>query len=175
MARKRNRKSSSTLSRPQHADKKGLMKDITDGVVRNFSLRRARLPARRCARSVMRFWARYAHSPPTPRCGASPPRGPSTMTIGGVRREPCCAFPWLRHRGHQRRPRPGSGRLLQRETHAQGRALPESALAALPQRTGSTPPDIPYTPLSPQSILDVDAIAFLCAVTYTRAAVPLPG
>lgn len=56
-----------------------------------------------------------------------------------------------------------------------GQRLPKGALAALPQRTGSTRPDIPYTPLSPQSAVDVDVIAFLRSVSYTRGAAPLPS
>ena len=69
-------------------------------------------------------------------------------------------------------------RLLARQTDAllptwRGRRLPEGALRSLPQRTGSTRPDIPYTPLSPQSVADADVIAFLRSVTYTRGAAPL--
>jgi hypothetical protein len=46
-----------------------------------------------------------------------------------------------------------------------GRRPPEGALASHPQRTGSTRPDIPYTPLSTQGVVDVDVIAFLRSVT----------
>jgi erythromycin esterase len=56
-----------------------------------------------------------------------------------------------------------------------GKAFSEGALAALPVRTGSTRPYVPYEPLSPQSIADVDMIAFLRAASYTRGAPPLPG
>lgn len=56
-----------------------------------------------------------------------------------------------------------------------GKALSEGAFAALPTRTGSTRPYVPYTPLFPQSFADLDGIAFLRSVTYTRGAPPLPG
>jgi erythromycin esterase-like protein len=48
-------------------------------------------------------------------------------------------------------------------------------LEAVPTRTGSTRPDIPYTPLFAESVADLDVIAFLRTVTYTRGADPLPG
>ncbi|MDT9598733.1 erythromycin esterase family protein [Sphingosinicella rhizophila] len=54
------------------------------------------------------------------------------------------------------------------------RGLPPGALAALPPRKGSAP-NIPYTPLSPQSVADYDAITFLRSVTVTRGLAPMPG
>lgn len=53
--------------------------------------------------------------------------------------------------------------------------LPQDELTALPERTGSTQPWVPYSPLSAQSLADLDAVAFLRSVTYTRGAAPLPG
>jgi hypothetical protein len=40
----------------------------------------------------------------------------------------------------------------------------------LPTRTGRTRPSVPYSPLSPQSVADIDVIAFLRSTTYTRGA-----
>ena len=51
-----------------------------------------------------------------------------------------------------------------------GRGLVESEVAALPMRTGSAYPHVPYEPLSPQSLADVDAIAFLRSAIHTRGA-----
>jgi hypothetical protein len=59
-------------------------------------------------------------------------------------------------------------RLLSAELR--GQRLPEGALAALPERTGSAQPYVPYTPLFAQSVADFDVIAFLRSVTYTRGA-----
>ena len=56
-----------------------------------------------------------------------------------------------------------------------GRRLAPGALTALPVRTGSTRPDVPYTPLIAQSIADFDGIAFLRSVSYTRGAEAVPG
>lgn len=56
-----------------------------------------------------------------------------------------------------------------------GKALAEGALAALPVRTGAARPYVPYTPLFPQSVADLDGIAFLRSVTHTRGAPPWPG
>jgi erythromycin esterase-like protein len=47
--------------------------------------------------------------------------------------------------------------------------------AGLPTRTGSTRPYVPYSPLSPQSVADIDVITFLRSTTYTRGAPRLPG
>ena len=71
-------------------------------------------------------------------------------------------------------------RLLARQSDCflptwRGLGLPEGELAALPVRTGSTRPYVPYTPLFPQSVADLDGIAFLRSVSYTRGAPPLPG
>jgi erythromycin esterase len=79
-------------------------------------------------------------------------------------------------------PEPGSieARLLARQSYCfvptwRGQALAEGALAPLPIRARSTRPYVPYEPLFPQSIADVDGIAFLRSATYTRGALPLPG
>jgi hypothetical protein len=56
-----------------------------------------------------------------------------------------------------------------------GRWLPESQDAAPPIRTGSTRPYVPYAPLSPQSVADIDVVAFLRTATYTRGAPGLPA
>lgn len=71
-------------------------------------------------------------------------------------------------------------RLLARQSDCflptwRGRRLPEGALAALPERTGSTRPDVPYTPLLRDSIAEFDVIAFLHTVTLTRGLQPPPG
>jgi erythromycin esterase len=71
-------------------------------------------------------------------------------------------------------------RLLARQSDGflptwRGQRLPEGELAALPIRTGSTRPYVPYTPLFPQSVADLDGIAFLRSATYTRGAPTLPG
>jgi len=56
-----------------------------------------------------------------------------------------------------------------------GKGLFEGEAASLPIRTGSTRPYVPYSPLSPQSVADVDVIAFLRSATYTRGAPSLPA
>jgi hypothetical protein len=71
-------------------------------------------------------------------------------------------------------------RLLARRTDcflptSRGRALSHDELASLPIRTGSTQPFVPYSPLLPQSLAEVDAIAFLRSATHTRGAPPWPG
>jgi erythromycin esterase len=70
-------------------------------------------------------------------------------------------------------------RLLARQSDCfvptwRGQTLAEGELAALPLRTRSTRPYVPYEPLFPQSIADADGIAFLRSATYTRGAPPLP-
>ena len=56
-----------------------------------------------------------------------------------------------------------------------GLTLPQSELAALPARTGSTQPYVPYDPLTPQGLADLDGVVVLRSATYTRGAAPLPG
>lgn len=56
-----------------------------------------------------------------------------------------------------------------------GRRLPEGALAALPARSRGASPFVPYEPLNPRSIADLDGIVFLRSVTRTRGMEPLPG
>lgn len=51
----------------------------------------------------------------------------------------------------------------------------DAELAAIPVRAGSARPYVPYEPLSPQGVADVDMIAFLRSATYTRGAPALPG
>jgi hypothetical protein len=79
-------------------------------------------------------------------------------------------------------PEPGTleARLLARQSDCfvptrRGRGSLEGEVAALPIRTGSTSPYVPYSPLSPESIADVDVIAFLRSATYTRGAPSLPA
>jgi erythromycin esterase len=79
-------------------------------------------------------------------------------------------------------PEPGSleARLLARQSDCflptwRARRLPEGALAALPVRTGAARPYVPYDPLSPQGVADLDGILFLRSVTHTRGAPPWPG
>jgi len=71
-------------------------------------------------------------------------------------------------------------RLLERQTDCfiptrRGQRPSEGELAALPMRSGSARPYVPYEPLSPQSVADVDMIAFLRSATYTRGAPALPA
>jgi len=47
--------------------------------------------------------------------------------------------------------------------------------AGLPTRTGSTRPYVPYSPLSPQNLGEIDVVAFLRSATYTRGAPSLPA
>jgi erythromycin esterase len=56
-----------------------------------------------------------------------------------------------------------------------GKGLFEGESGAPPMRTGSTRPYVPYTPLSPQIVADVDVLAFLRSATYTRGAPSLPA
>lgn len=70
-------------------------------------------------------------------------------------------------------------RLLARQSDCflptwRARRLPKGELASLPVRTGSTSPYVPYSPLFPQSVADLDGISFLRSSTYTRGAPSLP-
>lgn len=56
-----------------------------------------------------------------------------------------------------------------------GMRLADGALTGLPLRTGTTSPYVPYEPLTPQSIIDVDGAVFLRSTGYTRGAAPLPA
>jgi erythromycin esterase-like protein len=72
------------------------------------------------------------------------------------------------------------GRLLARGTDCflptwRGRRFPEGALAAVPERSGSGRPYVPYTQLFPQAVADFDMIAFVRQVSFTRGAPPHPG
>jgi erythromycin esterase-like protein len=78
-------------------------------------------------------------------------------------------------------PEPGSleARLLTQRSDCfiptrRDRGLFAGNVAPPPTRSGSTRPYVPYSPLSPQSVADVDAIAFLRSATYTRGAPGLP-
>ena len=71
-------------------------------------------------------------------------------------------------------------RLLARGTDCflptgRGKKVPDGALAAMPVRSRATRPYITYEPLFPQSIADLDAIAFLRTATHTRGMPPWPG
>lgn len=79
-------------------------------------------------------------------------------------------------------PEPGSleARLLEQQSDCfiltwRGRRLPERELAALPTRSGAARPYVPYEPLTPQSVADLDGIAFLRSATHTRGAPAWPG